>query len=361
MEAHAAPLKQEFFYRTNCGTARQSRLGRPTMKILIIKLGALGDVINTLPAVIRIKHHFNSDLHWLCAPLSFPILRHHPAVDRTIVFDRKKKGGFRETLAEIRREKYDLTVDFQRTIKSGFFCLISNSRCKLGFDRKRCKEFTWLYPFSRIPSSEPGKHMVEQYLDFADYLGVPDTDVQWQIRIHEFTTTHLPENYVVLNIGATKKANLWQPEKFAELAVLLHAKEKIRSVMTGGTVDTPMAIKIKKNAKDAVIDLTGRTSLDELTGVINNAAVVVSCDTGPMHLSVALGKKTIGLFGPSNPRRTGPYKGEVIQKNHPCSPCNKKKCSTPLCMQHIMVEDVFKCIMEVMKSSTKPADGILHS
>ncbi len=90
------------------------------MKILIIKLGALGDVINTLPAVMRFKQHFNCDIHWLCAPLSLPILRQHPAVNKTIVFDRNKKGGFRDTLAEIRREKYDLTVDFQRTIKSGF-------------------------------------------------------------------------------------------------------------------------------------------------------------------------------------------------------------------------------------------------
>ena len=315
------------------------------MKILIIKLGALGDVINTIPAVIRLKHHFKCKIHWLCAPLSYPIIEEHPSVDKTILFDKNKKTGLFKAAMEIRGERYDLAIDFQRTIKSGFFCLMSDSRVKLGFDKRRCKEFTWMYPFTRIPPSDPEKHMVDQYLDFADYLGAAKTGVQWQITRHEFTRIELPENYVVLNIGATKKANLWQPEKFAELAILLHKKKGLVSVLTGGSADIPMGGMIKAIAGGAVMDLTGKTSLHELTEIISRAGAVVSCDTGPMHLAVALGIKTIALFGPSNPRRTGPYKGKIIQKSYYCSPCNKKKCPDPRCMKLIQAEDVLSHII----------------
>ena len=316
------------------------------MKILIIKLGALGDVINTLPAVIRLKQYFNCEIHWLCAPLSYPVVVEHSSVDKIILFDKKKKTGFFKALMEIRQERYDLAIDFQRTIKSGFFCFMAHSREKLGFDKTRCKELTWLYPFTRIPPSDPEKHMLDQYLDFADHLGAPKTPVQWKIIKHELTSIKLPENYVVLNIGATKKANLWQPEKFAKLAILLYEKKGLVSVLTGGSEDQPMGGIIKAIAGGAVVDLTGKTTLNELIGVISMAGAVVSCDTGPMHLAVALGIRTLALFGPSNPRRTGPYKGEIIQKHHHCSPCNKKRCSDPRCMQLIQAEDVFSHIIE---------------
>ncbi len=331
------------------------------MKILIVKLGALGDVINTFPAVIRLKNHFNAEIHWLVAPLSYPLVKNHPCVDRAILFDKSKNHGLileiNLIIRAIRKEHYDLAIDFQRTLKSGFFCLMSKSREKIGFDRKRCKELTWLYPFTRIPPSDPGKHMLEQYLDFTNYLGIESDIITWGINlagdksdsIPHCMERKLPGKYVILNIGATKKANLWPASNFSELAKLIYRKTKIISILTGGGKDDIRnAQLITETAGKSVINLVGKTSINELAEIISNAIAVVSCDTGPMHLSVALGKKTIGLFGPSDPVRTGPYRGEVITKPMPCSPCNRKKCPDPLCMKMITPHDVLLKITELL-------------
>ncbi len=332
------------------------------MKILIVKLGALGDVINTFPAVIRLKKHFNAEIHWLVAPLSYPLVKNHPCVDRAILFDKNKKHGLileiNFIIRAIREEYYDLVLDFQRTLKSGFFCLMSKSRKKIGFDKKRCKELTWLYPFTRIPPSDPGKHMLEQYLDFTDYLGIKSDIISWGITltdckadsIHDCMGKKLPDRYIILNIGATKKANLWPAWNFSELAKLLYQKTKIISILTGGgREDIKQADLITETAGRSVVNMVGKTSINELVKIISNAMAVVSCDTGPMHLSVALGKKTIGLFGPSDPVRTGPYRGEVIRKSISCSPCNRKKCPDPLCMKMITPHDVLLKISELLQ------------
>ena len=120
------------------------------MKILIVKLGALGDVINTIPAMLRLKDHFHADIHWLVAPLSLPLLQDHPAVNHTIVFDRHEKNGLLKTIKALRLHHYDLTIDFQRTLKSAFFCMNARSRNRLGFDKKTMQGIDLafsLYPY----------------------------------------------------------------------------------------------------------------------------------------------------------------------------------------------------------------------
>ena len=310
------------------------------MKILIVKLGALGDVINTLPAVIRLKTYYQAEIHWLVAPLSLPLVEDHPAVDHAVIFDRNEKQGVKKALARLRREHYDLVIDFQRTLKSGLFCLASRAGQRLGFDKERCKEFTWLFPFTRISPDDPGKHMLDQYLDFCHHLNIPPAPVEWRIVVHPFSKMPLPRPYVVLNIGATKKANLWATEKFAALADLIREKAGMTPVLTGGPEDMERGKMVEAHARGEVVNLTGKTSLRELTGLLAHARGVVSCDTGPMHLSVALGTPTVALFGPSSPRRTGPYRGKVITASMACAPCNRRECHDPQCMDRIQPERV---------------------
>ena len=313
--------------------------------ILIIKLGALGDVINTFPAVIRLKKKFSARIHWLVAPLSFPLVSEHPAVDHAILFDKKNiKESFFDVRKEIRKITFDITIDFQRTLKSGLFCMMSKTRRRVGFDRKRCKEMTWLYPFERIPASDPGKHMLLQYLEFSDYLGATGNNISWGLSYSDENRFQIPGKYIVLNIGATKKVNLWNPEGFASLAAYIYLKYGFTCVLTGGNEDAGFSEKISGLSNHKVINLVGKTSINDLKNIIGNSELVVSCDTGPMHLAVALGKNVVALFGPSDPRRTGPFKGEVIQKEFDCLPCNKKHCPDPLCMSSISHEEVINRI-----------------
>jgi len=312
------------------------------MKILIVKLGALGDVINTFPLAVILKEKLQCEIHWLVAPLSYSLVADHDCVDRAILFDKNLGlSSVKEVLKQIRGEEpYDIAFDLQRILKSGFFVLASKSLRKIGFDKNRCKELSWLFPFERIPPLDPQRHMLDQYLEFADHLQIQYNNIQWKIPKKNISMPVLPEQYLVLNIGATKPVNQWDPKKFAALIDEINKKIKIPCVLTGGPENKASAEIIKTKVNGTLIDLCGKTTIYELVHILSNAFGTISCDTGPMHLSIALNTRVIALFGPSNPERTGPYKGIVIKKEQDCSPCNKKNCSNPLCMDKISVADV---------------------
>ncbi len=319
------------------------------MDILVIKLGALGDVVNTLPLVINLKSHLKARIHWLVEPLSYPLIFDHPYVDQPLLFNKHRwPREFATMLRLLRRKKYDITLDLQRILKSGVFAMGATSERRIGFDRKRCKEMNWMFPFERIPASDPGAHMVYQYLEFAAYLGLPNFDVRWELPLSDDRPVGLPENYIVLNVGATKPANKWTAEGFASLADAIQQRFRLPSVITGGPEDRVMAKQIMALSGKSVMNLVGNTSLHTLQMVLYGARVVVSCDTGPMHLAVALGKDVVALFGPSDPRRTGPFRGQVIQKPLHCSPCNLRKCKDPVCMTAITPQEVIERIENVL-------------
>lgn len=320
------------------------------MDILIIKLGALGDVVNTLPLAIRLKQHFDARIHWIVEPLSFPILSRHSFIDEVILFDRKYLWkSLPELIRTIRSQRFDIALDLQRIAKSALLCLATSSNRKIGFDRLRCKEMTWILPFERISPSDPSNHMVHQYLEFAGHFGIPSGEPQWAIPEGDAPPVELPEEYLVLNIGATKPANRWNAGGFSVLADLVMERYGLPCVLTGAGEDRATADRIVERARNPVVNLVGRTTIMELIGVLSGARAVVSCDTGPMHLAVALQKEVVALFGPADPRRTGPYLGYVIQKSLPCIPCNKTTCSSPLCMDSILPEDVIEKLDFIVK------------
>ena len=311
------------------------------MDILFIKLGAMGDVINTFPLVVNLKTKLGARIHWVVGPLSSPLVSEHPYVDKIIVFDKQKwKISLPYVIKQIRKQKFDITLNLQRIFKSGMLTMSAITKRRIGFDKKRCKEMSWMLPFERIPTSNPHSHMVHQYLEFASYLNAQSNNVRWGIPVSGNISFDLPKNYIVLNIGATKPANRWTEKGFTALIHKLKNYFHIDSVLTGSVEDTNMANRIAASSNSVVINLVGKTSVIELKEVLAGSKAVVSCDTGPMHLAVALGKDVVALFGPADPRRTGPFSGQVIQKDLFCVPCNKRKCNDPICMKKITPEEV---------------------
>ena len=189
------------------------------MKIILIKLGALGDVINTFPLAVALKQHLDAEIHWLVAPLSYPLVHNHACVDKAIVFDKAKgKRGIAGAIKALRETRYDIAFDLQRILKSGFFCMAARSKRRIGFNRERCKELSWLFPFERIAPSNPQAHMLTQYLEFAAHLNISCGTPLWQIPRTKVSLPALPHEFLVLNIGATKPANRWANDNFAMLA-----------------------------------------------------------------------------------------------------------------------------------------------
>ena len=325
-------------------------------RVLIVRLGAIGDVVNALVLATALKRHAPSiEIGWAVHPLARPLVEGHPAIDRVHVWERGRGiAGAREIVGALRRERYDLAVDLQRITKSALLARLSGAPRVLGYDRRRAKELSWLWTKERIGPGPAHAHMVEQYLEFARHLGVPEPVAELALPPDAEADSWAQERLaelggppVLLGVGASKPANRWPPERFGRLAVDLERELGHPVCLVGGPGDGPAAERALAAAgpdSSRIRNLVGGTTLRQLTALLGHAALFVGCDTGPMHLAVASGAPTLALFGPADPRRTGPWgeRHRVVRTAPPCAPCNRKHCNQPrhACMEDIAPRDV---------------------
>jgi ADP-heptose:LPS heptosyltransferase len=283
-------------------------------RILVVRLGAIGDVVNALVLAAALQET-RPGLHvgWAVHPLAAPLVSGHPCVQRVHVW--KRGGGLaelRRLVGELRAERYGLALDLQRIQKSALLARLSGAPRVLGFERTRVKELSWIWTRERIPMAATSRHMLEQYLDAARHLGcaasaprrlVPrDAAAEaWAAEL----VAELGAAPVVLVLGASKPPNRWAPARFGSLARALAGELPV--VLVGGPDDRAAAATARAEAGSGVRDLVGATTLLQLAELARRARLVVSCDTGPMHLAAAVETPVVALFGPADPARTGPY------------------------------------------------------
>jgi 3-deoxy-D-manno-octulosonic-acid transferase/heptosyltransferase-1 len=367
--------------------------GEPqTVNILIVKLSAIGDVIHTLPSLAALRRcHPDADITWVVEEAAADLLTENPNLNRVIVSGRKRwieelrqgkiAAPFREMLSffsEIRRRPYDLVIDFHGLLKSAAIVLISGGKRKLGYDS--LQELSGLFYNEKIPE-QMGKHAVDRYLDFVRHLagnqdgrnaaclkGPPEFTItigeEEQRRVAALLDEHaqiLPPAktdhpgkaergrcFVAVNPVAFWETKLWEDEKFAELGDRLREELGIGIVLTGGEAG-PLE-RIRGRMRTNAVNLGGRTTLRELACLYRQAALVVTTDSGPMHLAAAMGTPVVALFGPTDPARTGPYGPghRVIRRALSCAPCLRKQCETTRCMTEISVKEVFEAVREIL-------------
>lgn len=287
-------------------------------KVLIVRLGAIGDVTNAL-VVARGLERARPDvtLGWAVHDLALPLVSGHPSVDRVHLWRRGSgPGGWRALVRELRAERYELAIDLQRLQKSALLARASGAPRVLGYDRGRTKEASWLWTRERLAPGDPGKHMVEQYLDVLRHLGVADPAPERLLPADpaaeawaEELVGGLARAPLVLALGASKPPNRWAPERFTALVEALLAEGRAPLVLAGGPEDrTHFAPTVEAlTGREGVLDLVGRSSLAQLVALLRRARRFVGCDSGPMHLAAALDVPVVALFGPADPRRTGPF------------------------------------------------------
>jgi len=315
--------------------------------ICIVKLGAIGDVVNSLPFVCRLRSAYpEARITWLIAPLALELVRGHDAVDEFIAVDVKRKSSLPGIARRLRNGKFDLVIDLQRILKSALLTRVTGAPRRLGFDRARCKELSWLFTNERIPPRRDPGVTVEQYLEFADHLGLPPQEPEWRLPRDDWDASP-PQ--ACLNIGASKPANQWPVERWSELAHGL-AREVApeRIALSGGPGDRHLAQAILRAGPVGMLDTVGKLSLRESAGLIAASSVFIGGDTGPMHMAVALGTPLVALFGAADPGRTGPYRlpQSVIYEPAPCSPCRRRTCNVPghPCMTEISAARILQAV-----------------
>lgn len=289
-------------------------------RILIVRTGAIGDVTNALVLAEALKATgLVEHLGWVIHPLSLPIVQGHPAVDQLHVL--RRDGGMKEWLrlrCELRQEQYDLAIDAQRILKSAILTRMSGAPRRLGFDRKRSKEGSWLFHKDRIQPSG-GPHMVDWYLEFAEALGLKNPSPRrrlprdesaeaWADRQLAGLPCHGAANPapICVHIGGTKAAKRWAPSRYGDLLELLKEEDMGPVILTGGPSDRTDADEALKGGLPG-LDLVGKTTLPELIALLRRCRAWVGCDTGPMHIAAALDCPVVALFGTGEPMRTGPY------------------------------------------------------
>lgn len=325
--------------------------------VLIVRLGALGDVVNALAlanALVRAR----ADLRvgWACHELALPLLEGHPAIARVHVWRRGGGiNGFRQLVREIRDERYGAALDLQRLTKSALLARMSGAARTLGFDRARTKEGSWLWLGEHLAPADSARPMAEQALDFARHLGLsePRVDLDLPRRAEEDAWAEQWERAqgrppLLLNLGATKPANRWSAASWGALARALVSRKDVAVALTGGPGDRLFAEEVRAAGAEAALDLVGATSVPRLVALQRRARLVVTCDTGPMHTAAAVGAPVLALFGAADERRTGPYGqgAHVLRTRPPCAPCGRRTCPLPrhVCMEELSVEAVLAAV-----------------
>lgn len=278
-------------------------------------LSAIGDAVHALPILASLRRAWpDSRITWVIQPAAHALVRGHPDVTDFLLFERRRGlrafADFRRRVADLR---FDLVVDLQVYFKAGLLTWLLRAPVKLGFDRARARDLNWLFTTHRIPPHPP-QHVQEQYFEFLDALGVPVVR-EWNFffsneeraaRRAFFRRLDRPALAVVLR--TSREERNWIPERYARVLEVAESDLGLRPVLVGSAAprEVTAAEEVVRLTRARPVNALGN-DLRRLAWLLDGSAVLLSPDTGPLHLGVALGTPTVGLYGTTDPKRVGPY------------------------------------------------------
>ncbi len=332
------------------------------MKILILKPSSLGDVVQSLPVLRLLRLHFKAaEIYWWIASPLAGLLEDDPDLSGIVRFDRHLWSSPRrwpeafKGLARIRSQRFDWVIDLQGLLRSGIVSWLSGGEFCVGVDDRR----EGASAFYDLAVSRPASnlHAVDWYLEVLRQIGVPtQRRFEW-IPCRPKIQEPLREKWMVngwrwvgLQPGARWFNKRWPLSHYISFATaLLREHGDVRLVLFGGGEDADLGCGIRQACGDRCLDLTGRTSLVETVEWLRLCSVLVTNDTGPMHIAAAVGTPVVALFGPTDPFRTGPY-GQfdgIIRTSIDCVPCMKATCrnsESMACLTRLAPESVLKAV-----------------
>jgi len=332
-------------------------------KILVILHGSIGDVTRALPLAAILREGFpGASLSWSVEPPSMPLVENYPGVDEVIVFERGRWWSDIWTfLGRIRSARFDLVLDLQRHLKSGLISFWTGSRYRLGFNRRDCKEFNWVFNNQFIPASGDQISKLDHYLKFAEHLGLRTSPVAWRFAMRgedQARVTKLLEGvrrpFAVLFVGSRWESKQWFPAQVAQCAREIYDHLQLEVIFLGGPNEHRLAELALHNATVPVTNLVDRTSLREAIGIIGRARVAVGPDTGLMHIAAAVGTPVVSLWGATDPLRSGPqgFADLVVRGQAACAPCNRRYCPIGrVCMQSIKPNTILSMVEKALEGT----------
>ena len=325
-------------------------------RILVIKLSSLGDIFHAIPAVHNLQVALDADVDWVTQPEYVDLVSCLPMVAKVIPFPRRQfwsRGG--DLVRAVRATHYDYVVDLQGLMKSAIVARCARGRQRIGpsFQREGAR---FLYDVVAGPLNKD-RHAVDEALDVVRYLGLPVLPVTFPIQFPGPPLEQATPRVALVPWSRRSNKN-WPTAHFIETARRMQREFGASIYLFGSPAERAgceaMRVALAGTAgAGAVINLAGQTTLVEMGGWFSRMNLVVANDSGPLHMAVALGIPVVTMFGPTEPKRTGPYGAghHVLQPGIDCSPCFSKECRMARldCMERITPEHAMVAVREVLR------------
>lgn len=325
------------------------------MNILIVRLGSLGDIIHAIPAAAAIRRaHPDARIDWLVDVRNRELLDLVPVIDRRIAVRTSGAGSVLEIVRELRKGAYDVAIDLQGLLKSAVLSRLSGARRVIGFPAPLLRERAARLFYTET-AGEPAPHVIHKNLSALTALGirVPDVEFPLEDRKPEIAAAARErlgigpqERFAIINPGAAWPNKRWPPVYFAEVARALAARHQLRSIVLWGPSEEQLARDVVA-ASDGAAAVSPPTTVADLVSLTKAAAVMISGDTGPMHVAGAAGTPLVGIFGPTDPERNGPWAEDdlTVSRYHACACHYQRRCRIAgWCLVDISPQEVMKLV-----------------
>lgn len=312
------------------------------VRILVVRLGAMGDIINTLPAAASLKQGIaGARVSWIVEPRWVPLLEDNPYVDEIIPFDRRSFQSLRCAWQQLRAEIFDIAVDFQGLIKSAVVASAARARRVVGFDCDVARESAAAWFYSNTGGSS-ARHVVDQYLDLAAVAGASTL-----LRVFPIPAGRLegdlPDGpFVLASPLAGWGAKQWPIEFYSELGRMVKEECGLPLVVNG-----PRPIEVPFTWPNV-------SGVHGLIHATRRAVAVVGVDSGPLHLAAALGKPGVAIYGPTDPERNGPYDSGMTVLRSASAVTSHKRTDRDDAMREISPLDAFKALQQQLAAASLP-------
>jgi lipopolysaccharide heptosyltransferase I len=328
----------------------------PLQHFLIIRLSSLGDIIHALPAFAALRTKFpESRISWVVEPKGKEILDLVSGLDEIIVLH--KKRWWRDINRLKRRDR--VALDFQGLVKSALLAYLSRAQKRIGFSRQNLREpLAAVFYTEKLEKISEDGHVAGKNLRLLTKLGIEETRLEFPLKISDDLREKVRSQFgklgfsrdkklVIYNLGAAWETKRWFPERWAEVIKAVNRADQFPLLLWGNDAERELALRV--NAKTGV-SLAPFLSVKEVFALLKEGALLISGDTFALQAACALGIPTVGIFGPTNPRRNGPFRcdDKVAYYEIECSLCYKKTCPTLECLKKITPEEVAAMALELL-------------
>ena len=317
---------------------------------LVVRLTALGDILHTLPAVAALRAaHPAARIDWVVERRWMAVLESSAAITQVIPLDRGSAWEVTACVRHLRARRYDCAIDFQGLYKSSVLAMLSGAWRRIGFDRAWAREpgAALLYTKRITPT---GRHVAELNYSLAQAAGAArPAEPSYPLSVPGRVAASLRErltrmgigDYVVAGPGASWRAKCWPADRYGHLCREFEVQHGLPAIVIHGPGEEDLAETVRRAAAP-LKPVVMATTLEELMALLAAARCVVAADSGPLHLAAALGAPVVGLYGPTDPARNGPFApgAVVVTAAHPEEISYKRNMSPSPAMLRITVEQV---------------------